>query len=129
MKVNVSLIMVLLACTALVFVGCGSKSGSDVDETKPISEVKAEAEKMSVEQLKDIAMEYKKAIEAKQPEIEKLVQQLKEIPIAEKLGEEAKSLTADIEQLNSSYQALKERFDVYYKKLVELKADVTSLKL
>ena len=128
MKANVSLIMVLLACTALVFVGCGS-SGSEVDEAKPISEVKAEADKMSVEQLKDIAMEYKKAIEAKQPEIEKLMQQLKEIPITQALGEEAKSLKADLEKFNSSLQALEERFDVYYKKLVELKADVTSLKL
>ena len=128
MKANVSLIMVLLVCAMLIFSGCGS-SGSEVDETKPISEVKAEAEKMSVEQLKDIAMEYKKAIEAKQPEIVKLMEQFKEIPITEKLGEEAKALTADIDKLNSSVKAMKDRFDVYYNKLVELKADVTSLKL
>ena len=128
MKTNVSFIAaILMLCTALILAGCGSKS--EADETKPLSEVKAEAEKMSVEQLKDIAMQYKKAIEAKQPEVEKLMQQLAEIPITEKLGEEAKSLTADIEQLNSSLKALKERFDVYYNKLIELKADVSSLKL
>ena len=128
MKTNVSFIaIVLTVCAMLVFAGCGSKSGAD--ETKPLSEVKAEAEKMSVEQLKDIAMEYKKAIEAKQPEIDKLMEQIKAIPITEALGEEAKSLKADLEELNSSLKALKGRFDVYYNKLVELKADVSSLKL
>jgi chromosome segregation ATPase len=128
MKANVSLIMVLLACTALVFVGCGS-SGSEVDETKPISEVKAEAETMSVEQLKDIAMAYKEALEANKSEVKKLMEQLSNIPVAQQLGEEFKSLQTDIAQLNDSYKALKERFDVYYNKLVELKADVTNLKL
>jgi chromosome segregation ATPase len=127
MKTNVSLVAVLLACTLLSFVGCGSKS--EVDETKPLAEVKAEAEKMTVEQLKDVAMKYKEAIEAKQPEIKKLMEQLSDIPITEKLGEEAKSLTADLEQLNSSLKSLRERFDIYYNKLVELKADVSGLKL
>lgn len=128
MKTNVSFIAVLLmVCAMLVFAGCGSKSG--VDETKPLSEVKSEAETMTVEQLKDIAMKYKKAIEAKQPEIDKLMEQIKAIPIAEALGDEAKSLKADVEQLNSSLKGLKERFDVYYNKLIELKADVSNLKL
>ena len=57
------------------------------------------------------------------------MEQIKAIPITEALGEEAKSLKADLEELNSSLKALKERFDVYYNKLVELKADVSSLKL
>ena len=128
MKTSVSFIAVLLmVCAILVFAGCGSKS--EVDETKPLSEVKAEAETMTVEQLKDTAMQYKKAIEAKQPEIDKLMEQLKAVPITEALGDEAKSLKTDVEQLNSSLKALKERFDVYYNKLVELKADVSNLKL
>ena len=119
----------LLACTLLIMVGCGSKSGSGVDETKPISEVKAEAETMSVEQLKEIALKYKKAIEAKQPEIDKILEQIKAIPIAEALGEEAKSLKTEADQLTKSLSALKERFQVYYDKLVELKADVSALTL
>jgi chromosome segregation ATPase len=127
MKTNVSIVALLLACTLLFFVGCGSKS--DVDETRPLSEVKSEAETMTVEQLKDIAMKYKKAIEAKQPEINKLMEQLKAVPLTKALGEEAKTLKADIEQLNSSLKSLRERFDIYYNKLVELKADVSGLTL
>jgi uncharacterized coiled-coil DUF342 family protein len=118
---------VLLACTLLMLVGCGSKSG--VDETKPISEVKAEAETMSVEQLKEIALKYKKAIEAKQPEIDKILEQIKAIPLTEALGEEAKSLKAEVDELTSTVNALRERFQVYYDKLVELKADVSALTL
>jgi len=127
MKTNVSIVALLLACTVLFFVGCGSKS--DVDETKPLSEVKAEAETMTVEQLKEVAMKYKKAIEAKQPEINKLMEQLKAVPLTEALGEEAKALKADIEELNSSLKSLRERFNIYYNKLVELKADVSGLTL
>lgn len=117
----------LVLCTLLIMAGCGSKSG--VDETKPISEVKAEAETMSVEQLKEVALKYKKAIEAKQPEIDKILEQIKAIPLTEALGDEAKSLKAEVDTLTSSLSALRERFDVYYNKLVELKADVSALTL
>ena len=119
--------VVLPVCALFILTGCGSKSG--VDESKPLSEVKAEAETMSVAQLKDTAQKYKDAITAKQPEIEKITAQLKAIPITETLGEEAKSLKADLEQLSSSLNSLKERFNIYYNKLVESKADVSDLQL
>ena len=109
----------------LMLVGCGSKA----DENKPMSEVKAEAETMSVEKLKATALAYKQAIEAKKPELEKITAKLKEIPLAEALGQEANSLKSDIEELNKSIGALKERFGVYYGKLKELKADVSDLTL
>jgi len=109
----------------LILVGCGSSA----DENKPISEVKAEAETMSVEELKASAMDYKKAIEAKNPEVEKLTEELKEIPIADALGDDAKSLKAEIETLNKAIQALKERYNVYFEKLKEQNADVSDLTL
>ena len=119
----------LLLCVGLSAVvmlcGCGSKA----DENKPMSDVKAEAETMSVEKLKSTAMAYKKAIEAKKPELEKIAAKLKEIPIAEVMGKEAKSLKSDIDELNKSVGALNERFGVYYGKLKELKADVSDLTL
>jgi len=49
--------------------GCGKKA----DEDKPIGEVKAEADKMSIDELRDIALKYKDAILAKQSEIDKVV--------------------------------------------------------
>ena len=125
MKTKLLLCVGLSAVVMLMLAGCGSKA----DENKPMSDVKAEAETMSVEKLKATAMAYKDAIEAKKPELEKIAAKLKAIPIADALGQEAKTLKSDIDELNQSVQALRERFDVYYGKLKELKADVSDLTL
>ena len=117
----------LLICTLVVF-GCGN-GGGDADETKPISEVKAEAENMDTSQLRAMAETYKKAITAKQADIEKITAKLKEIPIASMMGEEAKALKADIANLNDSITALKARFEVYYEKLKAAGGDLTGLQL
>ncbi len=115
---------VLVLCSMLLL-GCGKKA----DENKPISEVKAEADQMSVEKLRSMAMEYKEAILAKQGEVEKIMSKLKDIPVAEKLGTEAKGLSTEIEALNKSVSALKERFQVYYQKLTEKGGDSSGLEL
>ena len=122
--VRISLCGVLAFCL-LAFCGCGKKA----DETKPLSEAQAEAEKMDVEQLKAMALEYKEAILAKKEDVAKVTAQLKEIPIANMLGEEAKGLKADIDGLNESVSALKSRFDVYYNKFKEKGGDVSGLGL
>lgn len=118
-------IFALLALCSLVLLGCGSKA----DENKPLSEVKAEAEKMDTKQLRAMAEEYKKVVMAKKGEIDKITAKLKEIPITEMLGEEAKKLKADIENLNKSVNALKERFTIYYEKLKEKGGDVSGLQI
>jgi len=119
---NIILYSVLVA-GLIVAVGCGKKA----DENKPISEVRAEAEKMNTDELRAAAMAYKKAIEAKKGDVEKLADQLKEIPIDEMLGEEAKSLKADMDELQQSVSALQERFQIYYDKLKEKGGDVSGL--
>ena len=115
----------LLALCSLALVGCGKKA----DENKPISEVKAEAEKMSVEKLRSMALTYKEAIIAKRADVEKITAELKKIPITEMLGEEAKGLKTDMDNLNESVSALKARFEIYYNKLKEKGGDVTDLKI
>jgi len=114
-----------LAVLSVGLVGCGKKA----NENKPISDVKAEAEKMNVEQLRSMAMRYKEAITARQAEITKVTAKLKEIPITEQLGTEAKKIKADIDELNKSLSALTERFQVYYNKLKEKGADLSGLEL
>ncbi|MHC4739026.1 MAG: hypothetical protein ACYS9Y_09005 [Planctomycetota bacterium] len=121
-KEYVNVLFVLLA-VMLLFAGCSKKA----DENKTLSEVEAEAEKMSVDKLKSMAMEYKDAISAKKEEIEKVTGELKNIPIAEMLGNEAKELKAEIENLNKSVSDLNERFQVYYQKLKEKGGDLTGL--
>lgn len=112
--------------------GCGGKSGSGsekVDENKPISEIKAEAATMDVEQLRAIAKKYKDALVAKKGEVKKLTDSLAAIPLAEKLGKEAQALTADIENLTKSVSALSERFGVYYDQIKAKGGELKDLEL
>jgi len=113
----------LIALCLFAILGCGKKA----DENKPISEVKAEAEKMNTDGLKAMAMAYKEAIAAKSSDLEKLTAKLKDIPVTEMLGEEAKKLKADMVNLEKSVSALKERFEVYYQKLKAAGGDLSGL--
>ena len=122
---KISILCCVLVAVSFSLCGCGKKA----DENKPVSEVKAEAEKMSVEKLKSTAMAYKDAITAKKGEITKLTSKLKDIPLTKMIGDEAKGLKTDIEGLNKSVSALKSRFDVYYNKLKEKGGDVSGLSI
>ena len=115
----------LIALCLSAILGCGKKA----DENKPISEVKAEAEKMDTDGLRAMATVYQKAITAKNSEVEKLTAKLKDIPVTEMLGNEAKELKTDIDDLNKSISALKERFEVYYQKLKEQGGDLSGLQV
>ncbi|MBN2269915.1 MAG: hypothetical protein JXN61_04830 [Sedimentisphaerales bacterium] len=123
-KLNVVFWCLLVACS-LVVLGCSKKA----DETKPIADVKAEAEKMSAADLKAMATNYKDAIAAKTSEVEKLAAKLKAIPVAEALGEKAKQIKDEMETVTKSVSALKERFQVYYDKLKEKGEDLSGLKI
>ena len=120
-----TIVSLILTASLLSLLGCGKKA----DESKPIGEVKAEAEKMTIEDLKATAMKYKGAIEAKKADVEKIAAKLKEIPVTEMLGEQAKGLKADIGNISKSLNALKERFQVYYDQLKAKGGDVAGLQI
>jgi hypothetical protein len=84
---------------------------------------------MSVDSLKAAALKYKEAILAKQGDLEKLAAKIKEIPITEALGQEAKTLKTDFQNLETSVKALKVRFQVYYDTLKEKGGDLSGLAL
>jgi len=115
----------LLGLCVLVLLGCGKKA----DENKPISEVKAEAEKMSVAELRSMALKYKEALMAKEGDVEKIMAELKEVPLAKKLGEEAVGLKANIDNVNKSISALTKRFEIYYNEIKEKDGDLSGLKI
>ena len=115
----------LIALCLFAILGCGKKA----DENKPISEVKAEVEKMDTDGLRAMAMAYKETITAKSSDLEKLTAKLKDIPVTQMLGAEAKSLKADMVNLEKSVSALKERFEVYYQKLKDTGGDLSGLQL
>jgi len=82
---------------------------------------------MSVENLRAMALKYKEAILAKQTEIQKVADKLKEIPVADALGQEAKQLKTDLQNLETSLKALKDRFQVYYDTLKTKGGDLSGL--
>jgi len=100
-----------------------------VDLERAVSEIQTEAQTMTVESLKATALKYKDAILAKQADVEKLAAKIKEIPLTEALGEEAKKLKADLGNLETGLKALKDRFQVYYDALKQKGADLTDLAL
>ena len=108
--------------------GCKSSGGSGgVDLQKTVDQIKAEVEKMDVEQIKAAAMKYKKAIDVKSGEVGALVEKIKAVPATEMLTDEYKGLKGEVDELNKSLKLLKDRLDVYVGKLKELKADVSGL--
>jgi hypothetical protein len=116
----------LLAVVALAIGGCGGKKA---DANKPISEAKAEAEKMDAGQLRDMAMAYKEAIVANKANVDKVAAKLKEIPVTKMIGDEAKQLKTEIDNITTSISALKERFEIYYQKLKEKGGNLSGLEL
>lgn len=136
MKRNLVVVMTLAAMVSLLAVaGCGAKNGSSSGstlnsatlETKPISEIKGEVEKMNEKQLRDAAGQYKKALAAKEAEVTKMFGKLNQVPATEKLGPQAQNLTKDVESLGKSATALTERLKIYVAKLKAMKADTTGL--
>ena len=101
--------LVLILFVSLIATGCGG----GVNEDKPISEVKEEAQKMAVDQLKSVVAKYQKAVESKKTEINALKEKLKEIPVVEMLGDEAKKIKTEITSVTKSINALTQRLKVY----------------
>jgi hypothetical protein len=133
---NVTLLCLLILYSLSVF-GCGKKeepqpgAGTDttLDESKPLSQVKAEAEKMDVDQLKATATKYKEAIEAKEAQVDKLAQDLMKAAIADKASDKMKELNAQMAKINESVEALVARFQIYVEKLKEKGGDTSGLEL
>jgi len=107
------LLMMVIALTAVMVTGCGG----GVSEDKPIAEIKQEAQSMDAAQLQAIVDKYKKAIEAKKPEIQKLKDKLSKLPITELMGKDAAAIKDDLGEVTKSIQALTARMQAYVAEL------------
>ena len=110
---RIARVLLPVVLISFILTGCGG----GVNENKPISEVKTEAQAMSVDQLKATVAKFRAAIESKKAEIEKIKQTIQKIPIADMLGEEAKKLKADVQNIAKSIRALTDRLNVYSQEL------------
>jgi uncharacterized lipoprotein YehR (DUF1307 family) len=130
MKISKSVVLFVVLVAIIVLSGCGKKGGSvSVDESKPISEIKAEADKMTVDQLREMAIKYRDAIKDKNVKVDKVMLKLRDAGAGAAMTDEFKGIKEEISALTKSMGALKQRFGVYYDKLVLSKADVSDLKL
>lgn len=107
----------IIALIPLAFlIGCG---GNGADTDTPVAELEQEAETMTVDDLKAKASSYKDAIANKMQELEPIQEKLRDIPLTEQMGDEAKALQEDIAELNDDLGALRDRLQVYLDALKE----------
>jgi predicted nucleic acid-binding Zn-ribbon protein len=100
---------------ALALFGCGEKA----DTTTPVAELEQEAETLTVDDLKAKASTYQELIAEKMQSLQPLQEKLKEIPLTEQMGEEARALQDDLKDLQAELGDLKDRLAVYVDALKE----------
>ena len=127
--------LVLLLAGAVILGGCskkesGTPGGSGgIDLTTPISQLKEAAANMDMAALEKQAKLYMDQIVAKQADLEKVMDKFSAIPIAQKMGDEAKALQTEITDLTSSVSKLRERFQVYVDYIKEKGGDISKFTL
>lgn len=110
----------LAVVLGILLIGCGSSGG--VDENKTVAQIVEEVKQMDMAQIQSKIEQYTDAIEAKKTELEPLITELKKIPITQMLGEDAKKIKADMEEIKSSITTLKQKMDVYVNALKSLQS-------
>jgi hypothetical protein len=104
------------------------KSKIDSLIAAPIDTVKAEvAQNSNVEMLKAKATEYKNAIAVKKEELTKEIAKLKEIPVAQQLSADAKTVQSNIKNLTKIVSDLTDKFQLYNNKIKELGGSTVEL--
>ena len=137
MKTLPMFVLTVLLSSAIILSGCSKKetgtspSGSSggIDLSTPISELKTAAAQMDLAELEKMAQKYKDAIVAKTADLDKIKEQLKAIPMAQQMGEEAKGLQSDIAELGTAIKNLNDRLQVYVDYIKEKGGDIANYKM
>jgi hypothetical protein len=104
--------LIAISMTVFVTAGCSKK----VDENKPLEQVRAEAGKMSVDDLRKMCIKYKTAIAEREEQISTEGAKVKEVPVSQVLrgvDNDSDKIKRKITELASSEKALVERFLIY----------------
>ena len=127
--IPLSMLLVVLSAAVLIG-GCSKKEGGSsaggggIDLETPIAQLKEAAAQLDLAALEKTAQKYVDEIVAKQGELEKITKALAEIPLTEKLGEEAKGLQSDLSDLGGALGELNKRLKVYVDYIKEKGGDV-----
>ena len=106
-KILLSLSVAML--TVGMLTGCGEKA----DENKTPEQIKSEVAGWDAARIEKQVAVYKKAIEEKSRELAKVMDQIKEIPLQEQLGEKAGDLRAQADKIGKSLDKLKDNMAAY----------------
>jgi len=124
MKFRFSALCLLI--TAMVFTfGCAKKA----DPNKPIDQIKAEVEKMSVNDLQATAQAYAKEIKATQVEVDKVKEKFKGMSPMDLFGEKGKGIREQATKLASEVSELTKRYTIYADKLRAKGGDLSKIKI
>ncbi|MCF7848922.1 MAG: hypothetical protein K9M45_08745 [Kiritimatiellales bacterium] len=116
-----------IAVAAMILAGgCSKQGGGSVmdDMNATVKEVAAKIESFDVKKLEKAADQYKTAIVAKTEEIQSIAAKVKDIPVTELLGDEAKVLKVQLEEAKEYLADLKARYQVYLDKLKAMGVDL-----
>lgn len=118
-----SFVILMIAVSAAT--GCGKKA----DAHKPVQQVRAEAEKMSVSDLQKTARAYAEAVRAKKSELAKVTEDLKKLSPKDLLSEKSKTIKDKASALGDEIGELTGRYEIYARKFTEKGGDVTKIKI
>jgi hypothetical protein len=99
------------------------------DASKSLDTVKADAAKMDLAQLTAVAKACKEAYDTKQLDLAKITEQLKNIPLTEKLGAESQKLTGEAKTAQEALTNIGAQLAVYVDKLKGMNADTSKLQV
>ena len=107
----------MLGCV-MFLAGCGQEASED----KTPEQIKQEVVSMNAADIEAMIAKYNKAIEAKAAELKKETDKLSKIPLTEQLGDEAKAVRANLDNLKDSAAKLQKNLEAYAEGLKEKSA-------
>ena len=107
-------VMALALCGILFLAGCGN----GVDENKTPAEIKQEVANMSQEDIQKTIEAYKEVIAEKTEALTEELAKLKDIPLTEMLGDEAKKIKDNVGSIEDSIAKLTKNMQAYAEGIV-----------
>lgn len=118
-------LFLVLPVAAMLVAGCGSKP----DSSKPIDQVRQEAEKMNLSQLEKTAQSYAKEIQKQAAGMEQVQNKLKDLKPTELFSDKAKNIKDEASKIGGQVSALTERYNVYVEQFQKAGGDLSKVKI
>jgi len=109
----------------IALTGCAKKA----DTRKPVDQIKAEVQTMSVNDLEAFAKAYAGEIASKKTEVGKIGDQIKALTVSDLMGDKAKNIKDNLSAISGEVEALTVRYQLYADKFREKGGDVSKIQI